>query len=201
MSGQATRRPGRPRSAESHQAILRSALELLLAEGLRGLSMEGIAQRAGVGKATIYRRWSSKEDLVAEAVANLNAELPVPDTGSAKDDFVALARFLVEAAEQRGGNTDVLTRLVSESAHDDRLHEIFTQNLVEPRREVVRKILRRGIDRGELRGDVDLELMVDIVVGPNTYRGLISREGLRAIYGRAPLVFDVIYEGLRPRPG
>ena len=193
------RRPGRPRSAESHQAILRSTMELLLSEGLRGLSIEGVAQRAGVGKATIYRRWRSKEELVGEAVSNLHATLPVPDTGSARGDFLELARWLVEAAEARGGGADVLSQLVSEAAHDERLHEIFTANLVEPRRAVVRTILARGIGRGEIRGDVDMELMIDMLVGPNTYRALISRAELRSIYERAGRVFDVLYEGIAAR--
>jgi AcrR family transcriptional regulator len=195
----APRRPGRPRSAESHQAILRATLELLVIEGLRGLSIEMIAQRAGVGKATIYRRWKSKEEIVAEAVSNLHAELPVPDTGSARGDFLAFADFLVKASEERGGGADVLARLLGEAAHDEHLHAIFTANLVEPRRRAVRTILQRGVDRGELRGDVDIELMIDAVVGANIYRALISRDSLRTIGGRAGELFDALYEGVRAR--
>jgi len=201
VSDQATaepRRPGRPRSAESHQAILRSTLELLLTEGLRGLSIEAVAQRAGVGKATIYRHWSSKEDLVAEAVSNLHAELPVPDTGSARGDFLELAEWLVAAAEQRGGGADVLSQLVAEASHDERLSEIFIANLVEPRRRVAGRILERGIERGELRGDVDLELMIDMLAGPNVYRALVMHESLRDVYSRAPALFDALYQGLGP---
>jgi AcrR family transcriptional regulator len=195
----APRRPGRPRSAESHQAILRATLELLVVEGLRGLSIEMIAQRAGVGKATIYRRWSSKEEIVGEAVSNLHAELPVPDTGSARGDFLAFADFLVKASEARGGGADVLARLLGEASHDARLHQIFTANLVEPRRRAVRTILQRGIDRGELRDDVDIELMIDAVVGANIYRAMISRDSLRTISKRAGELFDALYEGLRAR--
>jgi AcrR family transcriptional regulator len=195
----APRRPGRPRSAESHQAILRATLELLVVEGLRGLSIETIAQRAGVGKATIYRRWSSKEEIVAEAVSNLHAELPVPDTGTARGDFLALADFLVAASEARGGDGNVLARLLGEASQDAKLHEIFTANLVEPRRRAVRTILQRGIERGELRDDVDMDLMIDAVVGANIYRALISRDSLRIISRRAGALFDAFYEGLRRR--
>jgi AcrR family transcriptional regulator len=196
---EATRRPGRPRSAESHQAILRATLELLAVEGLRGLSIETIAQRAGVGKATIYRRWSSKEDIVAEAVSNLQAELPVPETGSVRGDFLAFAGFLAERAEATGGGGEVIARLLGEASRDDRLHEIFTQNLVGPRRAAVRTILERGIERGELRGDIDVELMIDVIVGANIYRALVRRDDMRTIVGRAGELYDALFDGLRAK--
>ena len=195
----APRRPGRPRSAESHQAILRATLELLVVEGLQGLSIESIAQRAGVGKTTIYRHWKSKEEIVAEAVSNLHAELPVADTGSARDDFLALADHLVKLSESRGGGADVLARLLGEASGDDRLHQIFTANLVEPRRAAVRAILTRGIERGELRDDVDIELMIDLLVGPNIYRMLIEQQSLRTVRDRAEQLFDALVEGLGAR--
>lgn len=195
----APRRPGRPRSAESHQAILRATLELLAIEGLRGLSVEAIAQRAGVGKATIYRRWSAKEEIVAEAVSNLQAELPVPDTGTARGDFLAFAQFLAERASATGGGAEILARLLGEAAHDERLHQIFTENLVGPRRAAVRTILERGRERGELRDDIDIELMIDVIVGANIYRALVRRDDLRTIIGRAGELYDALFDGLRAK--
>jgi AcrR family transcriptional regulator len=193
------RRPGRPRSTESHHAILRSTLELLVDGGLKGLSIGAIAQRAGVGKATIYRHWSSKEEIVAEAIESFQAEIDVPDTGSARGDFLEMMGRLVTASEQRGGGADVLSRLLAEASSDPEMHEIFRKHLVEPRRAAVRTILRRAVERGELRDDLDVDLMIDLVVGPNTYRALVEGGDLRYIYGRAPQVFDAVFEGIARR--
>ena len=77
---------GRPRSAEAHASILQAALALLVEEGYRGFSMEAVASRAGVGKATIYRRWHSKDELLKEAIASLSAEFAYADTGSLASD-------------------------------------------------------------------------------------------------------------------
>ena len=94
----------------------------------------------------------------------------------------------VAAASQVGG-----------SSRDERLHEIFTTNLVGPRRAVVRTILERGIERGEIRADLDVELMIDVIVGANIYRALVRRDDLRTIVGRAGELVDVLFEGLRRR--
>ena len=97
-----TRRPGRPRSAEAHAAILRAALELAVSGGLSGLSMEAIAARAGVGKATIYRRWKTKEALFAEAIGSIAVMPDIPDTGTVRGDLdaassAAIGRLAPEA--------------------------------------------------------------------------------------------------------
>ena len=115
------RRPGRPRSPEAHAAILRAALELAVEGGLRGLSMEAIAARAGVGKATIYRRWKSKEALFAEAIGSIALNPEVPDTGSVRGDFeaasgAAVGRMAPEAFR-------VLPRLMADAGDDPELLE------------------------------------------------------------------------------
>ena len=83
------RPPGRPRSERSHQAIVVATLELLAEQGFQQLTMEQVARRAGVGKATIYRRWPAKADLVKDAIRYFSAELPVPDTGTLAGDYAA----------------------------------------------------------------------------------------------------------------
>jgi AcrR family transcriptional regulator len=88
------RMPGRPRSEASHQAIIRATLELLLEVGYGPLTMEAVRLRAGVGKATIYRRWSSKEELVRDAIVALHEEFDVPDTGSLRGDYHAIAEMV-----------------------------------------------------------------------------------------------------------
>jgi AcrR family transcriptional regulator len=194
-----TRRPGRPRSAAADAAIVRATLELLLEDGYRGLTMEQVRARAGVGKATLYRRHGSKQELVAEAIRHLNQPIPLPDTGSVRDDILAVARS-VQAGAERVGFANFVPRVLAESAGDPEMHAIFLENLVVPRRAVMAEVLRRGVDRGELRADLDLELAMDVITGPWVYRLLISG-GDTSIYRFDPTrLFDLILSGLAPRP-
>jgi AcrR family transcriptional regulator len=189
------RGPGRPRSARAHQAILDSAIELLLEDGFTGMSMEGVAARAGVGKATIYRRWSSKTELVAEAIACLKTELELPDTGSVRADLLDLGRqALASLGDPEYAN--LLARMRGETAKHPELREAYQHKLVTPRREVLAAVIRRGIERGELRADLDIELLVDMVVGPVIYRSLI---GGRFGPDHLERLADGILEGIRRR--
>jgi AcrR family transcriptional regulator len=167
------RRPGRPRSAAADDAILRATLELLVEQGYRGLTMEQVTARAGVGKATLYRRYGSKEALVTDAIRHLNQEIPVPDTGTVRDDIMAVAGSVIAAAVRTGAVT-LMPRLLAESAGDAEMHAIFYENLVAPRRAVMAEVLRRGVERGELREDLEVELAVDLLTGPWVYRLLIA---------------------------
>jgi AcrR family transcriptional regulator len=191
------RTPGRPRSEASHQAIIRATLELLLETGYRSLTMEGVRARAGVGKATIYRRWSSKEELVRDAIVFMHDDLEAPDTGSLRGDYEGMASF-VRAAAQRAGAATFMPRLLGDAANDPELHAIFYENLVEPRRAQMRAILQRAVARGELRDDVDLELVIDLFAGPVVYRLLITGGD----FAQLPAVdeqLDVLLNGLAPR--
>jgi AcrR family transcriptional regulator len=167
------RMPGRPRSEASHRAIIRATLELLLETGYRSLTMEGVRARAGVGKATIYRRWSSKEELVRDAIVVLHDDVEAPDTGSLRGDYEGLA-MLVRSAADRAGAATLMPRLLGDVANDPELHAIFYDNLVAPRRAQMRAVLRRAVARGELRDDLDLELMIDLFAGPVVYRLIIT---------------------------
>jgi AcrR family transcriptional regulator len=191
------RTPGRPRSEASHQAIIRATLELLLESGYRALTMEGVRVRAGVGKATIYRRWSSKQELVRDAIVFMHDDLQAPDTGSLRGDYEGLAS-VVRSAASRDGVATFMPRLLGESANDPELHAIFYDNLVEPRRAQMRAIFRRAIARGEIRDDVDIELMIDLFAGPVIYRLLITRGDLAQL----PAIgnqLDALMNGLAPR--
>ena len=192
------RRPGRPRSAAADGAILRATLELLLEGGYRGLSMEHVATRAGVGKATLYRRYGSREELVADAVRHLNQEIPPPDTGTVGGDIVALAGAVLAAAGRVGAAT-FMPRMLADAADDADMHAIFYENLVAPRREVMAKVLRRGVARGELREDLDIELAVDLLAGPWVYRLLISGGELPDIDPQALL--DLVLSGIAAPSG
>jgi AcrR family transcriptional regulator len=192
------RPPGRPRSTQADAAILKAALELLAAGGYAALTMEGVRERSGVGKATLYRRYSSKEELVRAAISHLNADVPIPeDTGSVAGDFAATAANILAGAAR----TDALTlmpRLLSEVAGDPEMHALFHEHLVEPRRRVVRAIVERAKDRGEIRREVDTETAIDLMVGPFIYRLIVSG-GDREALGNPAEVLETVLSGLRPR--
>jgi len=192
------RPPGRPRSAEADEAILRAALALLAEDGYRALTMEAVRERAGVGKATLYRRYGSKEELVRAAITHLNYDLPLPeDTGSLEGDFAATAAAALAGAEAVGG-FHLMPRLLAEVADDPEMHRIFSAQLVEPRRRIMRELLRRAQLRGEVRADLDLDLGVDLMVGPLIYRVVISGGDLARI-GDPREVLRGALLGLSPR--
>ncbi len=193
-----TRPPGRPRSAEADQAILQAALELLAETGYAALTMERVRERSGVGKATLYRRYGSKEELVRAAIVHLNSDIPMPeDTGSMVGDFAATAQVVLAGAARTGALT-LMPRLLSEVAGNPDMHALFSEHLVEPRRRVVRGIVERAKARGEIRADVDPELAVDLMVGPVIYRLIISGGDPTALGDPAELLGAVL-DGLRPR--
>jgi AcrR family transcriptional regulator len=191
------RTPGRPRSEASHQAIIRATLELLAEVGFGALTMEGVRTRAGVGKATIYRRWASKEELVRDAIVFLHDEFETPDTGSLRGDYDALATA-VRASASRSGAATLMPRLLGDAVNDLELHAIFRANLVEPRRAALRTVLERAVARGEIRGDVDVELMIDLFAGPAVYRLLITGGDMSQMFAVDDQL-DALLNGLAPR--
>lgn len=190
-------RQGRPRSAEAHQAILDAAAALFIEEGFDAMSVEGVAARAAVGKATIYRRWPSKEDLVIDAIAQLFAEAPRPDTGSVRDDLVQMGRdlHLLMSSSVTGG---VFPPMAAEVARSSRLGRLYGERVIGPRRAGLAEAIRRGIERGELPMNTDAELAIDMVVGTFLLRRLTHRlkRSDRAVAERA---VDLILSGLRAR--
>lgn len=158
---------GRPRSEEAHQAILSATLELLVEVGFSSLTVEGVAQRAGVGKATIYRRWRSKLPLIIEAYGLL-PQLEEVDTGNIVSDLEEMLRNYLElltSTPLRG----VIPSIAGERAHNEELSELFDP-IVRSRRRPLIAVLERGVARGELPSDLDLDLAADLLVGPITTR-------------------------------
>jgi AcrR family transcriptional regulator len=158
------RRPGRPRSEQADRAIIEAALSLFAESGPDGLCIEQVAARAGVGKATIYRRWPGKEDLLLDALAALKTPLPEPRGRSVREDLVAvLGAMCRDTADPRRARQFAL--LQGEGAQYPRLMARFIETVVEPRREVVRSVLRRGVATGELREDADIEAALYLLRG------------------------------------
>jgi AcrR family transcriptional regulator len=175
------RRPGRPRSEATRRAILAAAIDELTERGYAQLSVEGIAARAGAGKQTIYRWWSSKADVVLDAMLDEAASLiAVPDEGSLAAD---LARFLVDTFRQRG-QRPVLVGLMAEALLDPAFAVQFRDRFLFGRRDALRTVLARAAGRGEIAADVDPEMLLDIVFGVLWYRLLLDHAPLDEDAGR-----------------
>lgn len=177
------RPPGRPRSENARQAILRSTLKLLRKTGFEQLTIEAIAANAGVGKATVYRWWPSKGALVVDAFAlSTEDELHFPDSGSVYRDMAfQMNRFLGVLHSPRG----CIVRAILGAGQSDRdLLEEFRKRLLRPRRQEAYETLRRGIVRGELPRNLDLDLVLDTLYGAMYMRFLIRHDELSEDYVR-----------------
>lgn len=188
-------RKGRPRSPEASRAILAATIDTLADIGFDGLTMEAVAARAGVGKTTVYRRWGSKEKLVQAAIEAIVRGIAIPDTGNVREDLLSLEREAV--AVYRGKPGRVMPGLVSAMARYPQLADAVRQDFLESRREGLRAVLLRGIERGEVREDADLELALDFLGGPLFYRLLITGGPLDDDLARG--VVDLMLDGLATR--
>jgi AcrR family transcriptional regulator len=172
------RLPGRPRSEESRQAILRSTLKLLKQDGgFPQLSIEAIAADANVGKTTVYRWWPTKAALVADAFfASADEELQFPNTGSVQRDMSLQMRRVIRIFRSDRGK--VVAALLAGGQSDPELLEAFRERFLWPKRRQAYQTLQRGIDRGELPADSDLDLILDALYGPIYMRFLIRHDKL-----------------------
>jgi AcrR family transcriptional regulator len=150
-------------------------LELLAEDGFGGLSIEGVAARAGVGKTTVYRRWPSKIPLVVDALAcaKMPLSVAIPDEMTTRD---ALVRVLSELVRAQGSEPTgrILAGLVDAMSRDAELADAVRTRLVSSRRQFVFDLIERGIARGEVRSDVDVELVADLLSGPIVMRTLLT---------------------------
>ena len=158
------KRPGRPRSERADQAILDAALDAFAELGAEGVSCEGVAARAGVGKATIYRRWPGKEDLLIAALAALKSPLPAPRGESVRDDLIAMLTVTVRDSDDPRYARQ-FAMLHGEGERYPRLLARYKETAVEPRRETVRQVIQQGIETGELRDDTDVEIAMLTLMG------------------------------------
>jgi AcrR family transcriptional regulator len=189
-------RRGRPRSEKAHKAILEAAAELLLARGLAAVSMDAVAERAGVSKATIYRWWPTKETLALDALYNEWAGVPpARDTGSLRGDLLSLLRPWARRASSRPYGR-VIAALITEAQTDPLFASEYIARFVEPRRDQARAIFRRAIERGEIPAATRIEVALDLLYGPLYHR---------LLHGHAPLddrfvrdVIDTALGGIAP---
>lgn len=170
-----SRRPGRPRDPQADALILEAALEELALNGFGGFTVDAVAARAGVGKATIYRRWPSREDLVLGAASIVIERQELPDTGSLRDDLVRyFAKAYRDKATPRADRLQgVFAAVVAEAAVNVELRRLL-QGFLEERRSATREMVGRGIERGEISADVDRDLLIDMISGPLFYRSTLS---------------------------
>ena len=160
------------RDENARLAVLHAADDLLVERGFGGVTIEGIAARAGVAKQTIYRWWPSKVDVLLDTlVDDASRQLVVPDTGSAVDDtrryLRVLARFLTEEPAGK-----VLLALIGEAQHDAEMARVFHQRYLDPQRQREHEMLKRGIAAGELPETLDVDAALDALCGPIVYRAL-----------------------------
>ena len=171
-----TRPRGRPRSAKAQKAILATAIEVLLEKGLRAMSMDDVAKRAGVSKATIYRWWASKELLALDALAT-EWEAPTPstelDTGSLRGDLLARLHPWLRQLNQKPYER-IIAGLVAQTQTDPEFAKLYREHFIAPRRDETRTLLLRAVDRGEIAADTNLEVTLDLLYGP-IYHRLLHR--------------------------
>jgi AcrR family transcriptional regulator len=189
----AARRPGRPRSERAEQSIIEATIEALAERGIDGVHCEDVAARAGVGKATLYRRWGGKEDLLIAAFAAMKHPLPEPRGESVRADLVALlAVIAADADDPRFAQQYALLHGAGERY--PRLVARYRGQVVEPRRELVRVVLRRGIETGELRADIDVEVAMLMLTGAVMARG--KHEPTPAAPGFVDRAVDELLRGI-----
>jgi AcrR family transcriptional regulator len=182
-----------PRVVRSRAAVLEATLDLLAEEGAEGCTIEAIAGRSGVAKTTIYRHWPSRAALVIDAVRGLMDDpVEAPDTGDVRGDVAVLLTSLADRL-RTGHLADVAPALVAAVDADPQLAELMDV-YVSGRREPMRVVLRRAIERGQLPADADVELVADAFAGPLFYCRLVARRPASPEYVRA--LVDLVFAGL-----
>lgn len=176
-------------------AILRNTLEILGENGFDNFTIEAVAERAGVGKATVYRWWPNKGALIADAFASSTVmRLHFPDTGSLQKDMSRQMRQLVKVFSSPRGR--IVSAILAAGQSDPELIAAFRERFLMPRRHEAYTALRRGIARGELRRDVDLNLLLDSLYGPMYMRFLIRHDRLSADF--VDRLCALVLAGARP---
>jgi AcrR family transcriptional regulator len=187
-------RPGRPRCLDARRAILDATWQILSGEGgFADLTMEGIAERAGVGKTTVYRWWPNKASVAAEAFfTRIEPKVRFRDTGSLREDIRLQIKELCKVLTSRSGR--VLRALLGGGQSDPELIDAFRSQWMEPRRVKGREILSKAVLTGEMRSDIDLDVALDALYGPIYLRFLVKHLPLDNSF--VDQLCDSAFEGL-----
>ncbi|MBB6731210.1 TetR/AcrR family transcriptional regulator [Cohnella zeiphila] len=186
--------PGRPRSQEAWEAVMKAVDALLETQGYRRLTMEAIAKEAGVGKPTLYRWWPNAPSIVIEALLRKADDgIGLPDTGSLRNDLIS---YVTETCRILAGPTgEIVARLMAETQFDAEFADTFRQKFIYVRREALASLLRRGAERGEIPTNADLEWLADLCYGPIWYRLLNRHAELDDAF--ASRIVDLLLLGAR----
>lgn len=195
--GPDSKMPGRPRCEQTCEAIRAAAMDILTEKGFLGLTMEEVATRAGASKATVYRWWSSKGELLVDAFfTRVAPQLGFPDTGSVRRDFVDQMKLVV--AQMKGPNGKVLAALIAGAQMDEGLAEAVRKRWLAPRRAEGKKTIARAIARGELPAHADVEFLFDMLYSPLYFRLLVRHQPLTDEF--VERIVDTVLGGLAPMP-
>jgi len=185
----------RPRGAGATSTILSAALELGEQVGYDALTIEGIADRTGVAKTTIYRRWPNVWALVMDAfLGEVTRAAPLRERATARESFAASMKLLARA--YRGQQGKIMQPLLGRAQVDERLREAVKTRWVEPRRQIAREIVRRGIANGELRPGLDPDVVLDALYGSIYHRLLIPYDDAAISDSYIDAVIDTVFGGL-----
>jgi AcrR family transcriptional regulator len=188
-------RAGRPRSERVRLAILEAAADLLEQGGLAAASIEAIAARAGVSKVTIYKWWPSRGAVAIDAYFHrYRRTVPFEETGDVARELTVHMRTLIRAFQGRAG--EIMAELIGQAQTDPALAEVIRSRWLAPRREATSAVLERAIERGEIRPDVDLELLMDQLYAPIYYRLSMRHQPLTV--GLAEQLVETALNGARP---
>lgn len=195
------RRPGRPRDERVDRAIITSALEMLVDEGYHALSVEAVAARAGVGKTTVYRRWPGKRELVLDALAELNTGMPeLPAPGPTRQ---RVRELMEHVCHKDLGSTSsrIMPRMIAYRSSHPELYADYVTRVIRPRRERMKTVLREGIERGEVRSDLDVELAAISLTAPLIMFAMTAPEDRPVRPADADHLLDLLWPGLSAGTG
>jgi AcrR family transcriptional regulator len=185
---------GRRRSAEAEAAILKATLYLLERQPLRKVTADAIARRAGVSKATIYKWWPNKSQVALDAyLAGMSEQVIMPDTGSAEMDFTIQLKSVMAFYTSSLGR--LFGQFLAEGQSDPVFLSLFRERFLYARRNAARVMWQRGVDRGEIRKEIDSEIVLDLIYGPMIFRLLAGHGSMNESESEA--VVEAVFNGLK----
>ena len=195
-ANQTSRPRGRPRDMTAHASILRAAAEILEESGVTALTLEGVAQRAGVGKPTVYRSWRNAQELAMAALIETQKAVPATRaSGSALDDLRLQLRKVAAVFASRTGRN--MAMMVAAADAETEISKVFRTHFILARREEGRALLIKAVQQNAVRGDIDFDAALDLIYGPLFYRLLVGHQPLTAEFTDTLLALAV--EGLAAR--